>query len=89
MDYKGSVLCADSPVVLTGFAFCSQLQPGDCLVGPVLFPCARVPITPYEEVMNAPIVTDQPVEEERKHQSLVLSCLSFAKTNLRSTTNNV
>lgn len=50
---------------------------------------SRVPITPYEEVMNAPIVTDQPVEEERKHQSLMLSCLSFAKTNLRSTTNNV
>lgn len=50
---------------------------------------SRVPITPYEEVMNAPIVTDQPVEEERKHQSLMLSCLSFVKTNLRSTTNNV
>lgn len=50
---------------------------------------SRVPITPYEEVMNAPIVTDQPVEEEHKHQSLMLSCLSFAKTNLRSTTNNV
>lgn len=29
---------------------------------------SRVPITPYEEVMNAPIVTDQPVEEERKHR---------------------
>lgn len=33
---------------------------------------SRVPITPYEEVMNAPIVTDQPVEEERKHQSHVV-----------------
>lgn len=41
MDYKGSVLCADSPFVLTGFAFRSQLRPGERLVGPVLFPSAN------------------------------------------------
>lgn len=67
MDYKGSVLCADLLFVLTVFAFCSQLQPGDCLVIPVFFPCACMLITRHQEAMNAAIVTDRRVPEKSKH----------------------
>lgn len=67
MDYTGSVLHADSLIVLTVFAFCSQLYPGECLVIPVLFPCACVLITLHQEVINATIVIGQPVPEKSKH----------------------